>query len=74
MPMERRGWVIVVERGPTGSNREEPAILAEGGSLRCDGTSRMMREYQVRICEGLRVEFPGPIRQEETLRSDQRVT
>jgi hypothetical protein len=25
---------IVVERGPTGSNREEPAISAEGGSLR----------------------------------------
>ena len=34
MPMERRGWVIVVERGPTGSNREEPAVSAEGGSLR----------------------------------------
>ena len=24
------------------------------------GTSRMMREYQVRICEGLGVKFPGP--------------
>src|SRR5258708_2948988 len=34
MPMERRGWVIVVERGPTGSNREEPDGSAEGGSLR----------------------------------------
>src|SRR5712691_13404081 len=29
-----KGVVIVVERGPTGSNREEPAISAEGGSLR----------------------------------------
>ena len=28
----------------------------------CDGTSRMMREYQVRICEGLGVKFPGPTR------------
>ena len=29
----------------------------------CDGTSRMMREYPVRICEGLGVKFPGPTRQ-----------
>jgi hypothetical protein len=28
----------------------------------CDGTSRMMREYQVRICERLGVKFPGPTR------------
>src|SRR5450759_4366959 len=28
-----------------------------------DGTSRMMREYQVRICERLGVRFPGPTRQ-----------
>ncbi len=28
-----------------------------------DGMSRMMREYHVRICEGLRVKFPGPTRQ-----------
>jgi len=27
-----------------------------------DGTSRMMREYQVRICERLGVRFPGPTR------------
>ena len=25
----------------------------------CDGTSRMMREYPVRICEVLGVKFPG---------------
>jgi hypothetical protein len=30
----------------------------------CDGTSRMMREYQVWICERLGVKFPGPTRQE----------
>ena len=28
------------------------------------GTSRMMREYQVRICERLGVKFPGPTRHE----------
>src|SRR6516225_8524920 len=31
----------------------------------CDGTSRMMREYQVRICERLGVKFPGPTPQNE---------
>jgi hypothetical protein len=36
------------------SGRREPSS---------DDTSRMMREYQVRICEGLGVKFPGPTRQ-----------
>ena len=62
MPMERRGWVIVVERGPTGSNREEPAGFDGGRQLSFDGTSRMNREVQVRICEGLGVKLPGPTR------------
>jgi hypothetical protein len=30
----------------------------------CDGTSRMTRECQVRICERLGVKFPGPTRRE----------
>src|SRR5438445_13717086 len=34
MLAERRGWVIAVELGPTGSYREEPDDSAEGGSLR----------------------------------------
>src|ERR1700688_2677498 len=34
MLVERRGRVIAVELGPTGSNREEPERSAEGGSLR----------------------------------------
>ena len=34
MPVERRGQVIAVEHGPTGSNRDEPEDSAEGGSLR----------------------------------------
>jgi hypothetical protein len=29
----------------------------------CDGTSRMTRECQVRICERLGVKYPGPTRQ-----------
>jgi hypothetical protein len=29
----------------------------------CDDTSRMMREYQVRICERVGVKVPGPTRQ-----------
>ena len=31
------------------------------------GTSRMMREYQVRICERLRVKCPGPTRQQRRI-------
>ena len=33
-----------------------------GRQLSTDGTSRMNREVQVRICEGLGVKFPGPTR------------
>src|SRR6202171_3009749 len=41
-------------RSPKFNGRRQPSI---------DGTSRMMREYQVRICERLGVKFPGPTRQ-----------
>ena len=34
MLVERRGQVIAVELGPTGSYQEEPEGSAEGGSLR----------------------------------------
>jgi hypothetical protein len=34
----------------------------------CGGTSRMTREYQVRICERLGVKFPGPTRPFQTSR------
>jgi hypothetical protein len=40
-------------RSPSFSGRRQPSR---------DGTSRMMREYPVRICEGLGVKFPGPTR------------
>jgi hypothetical protein len=33
-----------------------------GRQLSTDGTSRMNREVQVRICEGLGVKLPGPTR------------
>src|SRR5216117_3387975 len=59
MVVERRGRVIDDESGQlaTGGARSS----TEGGSL-IDGTSRMNREVQVRICERLGVKFPGPTR------------
>jgi hypothetical protein len=61
MVVERRGRVIDDESGQlaTGGARSS----TEGGQPSIDGTSRMMREYQVRICERLGVKFPGPTRQ-----------
>src|SRR5215470_20298529 len=60
MPVERRGWVTNVGSGQpaTGGNpmingRRQPSL---------GGTSRMMREYHVRICEGLGVKLPGSTR------------
>ena len=61
MSVERRGQAIGVETGPTG-DRRSPRFY-EGRQLFIDGTSRMNREVQVRICEGLGVKFPGPTRQ-----------
>src|SRR5712672_410360 len=48
MPMERRGWVIVVERGSTGNGRSPIINGRRQPSL--GGTSRMMREVHVRMC------------------------
>src|ERR1700688_3529579 len=45
-------------RSPKFNGRRQPSI---------DGTSRMMREYQVRICESLGVKFPAPTRQTRKL-------
>ena len=42
--------------------REEPEVQRKAAAFNLDGTSRMMREYQVRICERLGVKFPGPTR------------
>ena len=58
---EMGGQVIDDEFGPTGNGRSPKLNGRRQPSI--DGTSRMMREYQVRICERLRVKFPGPTRQ-----------
>jgi len=62
MSVERSGQAIDVEtlKGQlvTGGARG----FNGGRQLSTDGTSRMNREVQVRICEGLGVKFPGPTR------------
>ena len=62
--LERRGQVIAIEIGSTGDGRN-PLLNGRRQPSR-DGTSRMMREYHVRFCEGLGVNFPGPTRQKQT--------
>src|SRR5215469_7448235 len=42
--------------------QEEPSILDGRRRSSFGGTSRMMREYHVRICERLGVKLPGPTR------------
>ena len=52
-----RHWVGATGNGrsPTINGRRQPSS---------GGTSWMMREYHVQICEGLGVKLPGPTRQE----------
>ena len=64
MGLERRGWVIAVGVESTGDGKSSTFNGRRQPSG--DGTSRMMREYQVRICEGLGVKFPGPTRHLQT--------
>src|SRR6202035_4515553 len=56
--------------GPTGNGRSPKFNGRRQPSI--DGTSRMSREVQVRICERLGVKFPGPTRQKAkySLRAD----
>src|SRR5713101_8260450 len=51
---------IAIEIGSTGNGRS-PMFNGRRQPSR-GGTSRMTRECQVRICEGLGVKFPGPTR------------
>ena len=60
MGVERREQVIEIALGQP--EREEPNNAMGGGSPR-DGTSRKMREYQIRFCEKLSVKFTGLTRQ-----------
>src|ERR1700726_2943305 len=64
MPVEQRERVIAIWLGSTGNGRN-PMFNGRRQPSR-DGTSRMMREYQVRFCERLGVKFPGPTRQKQT--------
>src|SRR6516165_9215994 len=61
MPVERRGQVIALKSGQpaTGGTRYSTGRRQPSRG----GTSRMTRECQVRICERLGVQFPGPTRQ-----------
>ena len=60
MPVERRERVIAIWLGSTGNGRNP--MFNGRRQPSCGGTSRMMREYQVRFCERLGVKFPGPTR------------
>jgi hypothetical protein len=58
MPVERREQAIAICIGSTGNGRNPMSHGRRQPSR--GGTSRMTREYHVRICEGLGVQFPGP--------------
>ena len=69
MPVERREQAIDIDSGqpmsgPTRGGRN-PMFNGRRQPSR-GGTSRMMREYQVRICERLGVKLPGPTRHKAT--------
>jgi hypothetical protein len=66
MLVERRERAIAIWLGSTGYGRS-PRFNGRRLPSR-GGTSRMTRECQVRICEGLGVKFPGPTRQSATSR------
>jgi hypothetical protein len=60
MPVERREQAIAIWLGSTGNGRNP--MFNGRRQPSGDGTSRMTRECQVRICERLGVKFPGPTR------------
>ena len=57
-------WIGSTGVGSTGSGRN--LIINGRRQPSHGGTSRMMREYHVRICEGLGVQLPGSTRQGTT--------
>jgi len=60
--VERRERAIVIWIGSTGNGRNP--LFNGRRQPSYGGTSRMTRECQVRICEGLGVKLPGPTRQQ----------
>src|SRR5215218_7548012 len=72
MPVERREQAIAVEIGSTGVIPGGTRMFNGRRQPSRGGTSRMMREYQVRICERLGVKFPGPTRHERPKRHGRR--
>jgi len=66
MPVERRGQVTQVKKESTG-NRRNSSLGRSLAWLPWGGTSRMRREFHVRICEGLGVRFPGPTRRRSAM-------
>src|ERR1019366_10223476 len=62
MSVEGRGWVTRVGIDLVNGQQEEPAGLGGSRQPLGGGTSRMSREAQVRICERLGVQLPGPTR------------
>src|ERR1035437_7593623 len=62
MSVEGRGWVTRVGIDLVNWQQEEPAGLGRRRQPSGGGTSRMSREAQVRICERLGVQLPGPTR------------
>jgi hypothetical protein len=62
MSVEGRGWVTRVGIDLVNWQQEEPTGFDGRRQLSLGGTSRMSREAQVRICERLGVQLPGPTR------------
>src|SRR5262245_47958008 len=62
MSVERRGRVIRVIPTLVNRQREEPTGCDGERQLSMDGTSRVSREAQARICERLGVRLPGATR------------
>src|SRR5262245_47520919 len=60
--MERRGQAIRVMINLVNWQQEEPTDCGGERQLSMDGTSRVSREAQARICERLGVRFPGATR------------
>ena len=65
-------WIGSTGVGSTGSGRN--LIINGRRQPSHGGTSRMMREYHVRICEGLGVQLPGSTRHERHFKRKSRTS